>query len=56
MKPVTIYDVKLTGEHKVEAASSSEAIQKTIEYFAAHLDQLDFSWTQQTVYVVEEEE
>lgn len=54
MKAVKIFDVKLEGSHKVEAADSNEAITKTIQYFSQNLDKLDFSWSEDTAYVEEE--
>ena len=52
---VTIYDIQISGVYKVQARTSVDAINKAKEYVEANADKLDYSWTQQTVYIEAEE-
>ena len=51
MEQRTIYTATLTGTHETEADNTQDAIDKTVAYFAAHLDELEYQVTQREVWI-----
>jgi len=55
MKEIVVYSVTLSGTHELEADSTQDAQDKTIVYFANNLTELDYSVTERTIWIEEEE-
>jgi len=51
MKQVDVYRVVVTASYETEADSTQDAVDKTKEYLAAHLDEAEFQVTQREVWV-----
>ena len=53
MKEAKVYDIAIKGVYKVEARDSVQAINKAKEYVEANSGKLDYTWSEQTVYIEE---
>lgn len=56
LKEITVYDVVISGKYRVQAKSSTDAINKTKEWVEGNAGKLDYSWSMQNVFVEKEEE
>jgi hypothetical protein len=48
---LTVYRVSLTGVWEGEATNNQDAMDKTIAYFAAHLDELNYQITTRDIFI-----
>ena len=55
LKQIPLYDIGISGIYQVEAKSSTDAINKAKEWVWENAGKLDYSWTQQKVWVEKEE-
>lgn len=55
METIKVYKVKVTGELYIKAKSSDDAINKTKEYYEDNIKELDFNWSEYSVFTEEGE-
>lgn len=54
MAEITVFEMTMTGHVFVRAADLQDAIDKTLAYFAGHINELDYQASQETVVVPDE--
>ena len=56
LEEIDVYDIKIAGVFRVNASSSTDAINKAKEWIESNAGKLDYTWTLQKVHIEPEGE
>lgn len=56
LQKIDVYDISISGNYRVEAKNSTDAINKAKEWVEDNSGKLDYNWVLQEVYVEAPEE